>query len=124
MNLTQLHTEGGTVWMIPIDVGFIAVLAVLVFLISRRMKGEPLPKKWLDALRHLGGLSLLLGVFGTIAGLYQAFGALSVFKPDGWPFHIIAGGMEVALITVLYGCIVHMVALVGYIVLKVTERND
>lgn len=123
MNISELHQQGGTIWMIPIDLGLAAVTAVLVYLIIRRMAGKQLPPAQLDALRHLGGLSLVIGAFGTLAGLFQALGALEQIK-EGLPFHVIAGGLKVALITVIYGCLVYMVALLGYIILKVTQKTN
>lgn len=122
MNLSELHQQGGTVWMIPIDLGLAAVILVLLYLLILRMTGKPQPPAWLESLRQLGGLSLALGVFGTLAGFYQALGALEEIK-EGLPFHIIAGGLKVALITVIYGCLVYILALIAYIVFKVSQRK-
>ena len=123
MNISELHQQGGTIWMIPIDLGLIAVTVVLIYLIIQRMTGKPLPPVQLETLRHLGVLSMVIGAFGTLAGLYQALGALEEIK-EGLPFHVIAGGLKVALITVPYGCLVYMVALLGYIILKVTQKTN
>ena len=122
MNLLDLHQEGGVPFMIPIDLGLIAVLAVLTMLLIKRASGQPSPSFWLESLRYIGGWSLVAGAFGTVAGLFQAFGALSEIK-EGLPFHIIAGGMKVALINVLYGCLVYLFALVFYIILKMTQKS-
>lgn len=108
--------------MIPIDLGLIALIAVLISLISRRVTGKPLSIYWLNALRHIGGWSLVAGVFGSLAGLFQAFGALEEIK-EGLPFYIIAGGMKVALINILYGCLVYLLALTAYIILNVTQKR-
>lgn len=121
MNLSELHTQGGTIWMIPIDISFAAAIVLFVMLISRRLTGKETPASWLEALRHLGGLSLALGAFGTLAGFFQALGALEEIK-EGLPFYVIAGGLKVALITVLYGCVVYILALLSYIILKVTQK--
>ena len=109
--------------MFPIDLGLLGVIIVLIQLIIQRLNGKALNEIRLDILLRLGTLSLLLGVFGTIAGLFQALGALEANK-EGWPFYIIAGGLRVALITVLYGCLVYIVALIGYLVLKFTAPKS
>ena len=121
MNISELHTQGGIPWMIPIDISLAAVTLLLVILIGRRLTGKSTPPSWLEALRHLGGLSIAIGTFGTLAGFFQALGALEEIK-EGLPFYIIAGGLKVALITVLYGCLVYMFALLSYIILKVTQK--
>jgi hypothetical protein len=123
MRIIELHFEGGIFFMIPIDLGLIAILAVLIRLIADRVSGKALSANWLDALRHIGGWSLVAGAFGTLAGLFQAFGALEEIT-EGLPFHVIAGGMKVALINVLFGCLVYMFALASYIILKVTQKKD
>lgn len=122
MSIFELHQEGGVPFMIPIDLGLIALISVLILLIRKRVTGKPLPVYWLDALRHIGGWSLVAGVFGTLTGLFQAFGALSEIK-EGLPFYIIAGGMKVALINVLYGCLVYILALTAYIILNITQKR-
>ncbi|MFM7193204.1 MAG: MotA/TolQ/ExbB proton channel family protein [Bacteroidota bacterium] len=122
MRIFELHQEGGVPFMIPIDLGLIALITVLILLISKRASGKSLPDHWLNALRHIGGWSLVAGVFGTLAGLFQAFGALEEIK-EGLPFYMIAGGMKVALINVLYGCLVYILALTAYIILNVTEKR-
>ena len=122
MNLSELHTQGGTVWMIPIDLGLAAVIILLVYLIIQRISGKEIPAAKLEALRHLGSLTLVIGTFGTLAGFYQAMGALEQIK-EGLPFYMIAGGLKVALITVLYGCLVYIFALTGYLILKLTQKT-
>lgn len=122
MNLFELHQQGGVPFMIPIDLGLITLIAVLISLIYRRVSGIPFSVYWLDALRHIGGWSLVAGVFGTLAGLFQAFGALEEIK-EGLPFYIIAGGMKVALINILYGCLVYLLALTAYIILNITQKR-
>lgn len=109
--------------MIPIDISLVAVIAVMVFLFSKQLTGKTLPGVWLETLRHLGSLSLVIGAFGTLVGLFQAFGALGEIK-EGLPFYVIAGGMQVALITVLYGSIVYMLAMISYLILKILGKKD
>ena len=123
MTISELHQQGGVPFMIPIDLGLAALVAVLISLVIRRISGKVLPAVWLEAVRHIGGWSLAAGAFGTLAGLFQAFGALSEIQ-EGLPFPVIAGGMKVALINVLYGCLVYMLAYLAYIVLKVTQKRN
>lgn len=123
MKIIELHNQGGIPFMIPIDLGLLALIAVLIMLIVKRATGKPLSKYWLESLRHIGGWSLVAGAFGSLTGLFQAFGALEEIK-EGLPFYVIAGGMKVALLNVLYGCLVYMFALACYIVLRITQKMD
>jgi biopolymer transport protein ExbB/TolQ len=76
----------------------------------------------LEALKHVGGFAVAAGAFGTLTGLFQAFGALEEAK-DVIPFNVICGGMKVALITVLYGLIVYMISMLFYISLTLLKTN-
>ena len=60
------------------------------------------------------------GAFGTLVGLFFAFGALEAMK-ETLPFNVISGGLKVALIAVLYGLIVYIITLIAYIILKLLK---
>ncbi|MBX7126070.1 MAG: MotA/TolQ/ExbB proton channel family protein [Cyclobacteriaceae bacterium] len=122
MSLSDLHTQGGDIWMFPVDLCLIAVTGLMIFLVVARLQGKTPDQKWLEAIRHVGGLGLATGAFGTLAGFCQAFGALEEIK-EGLPFYVIAGGVKVALITVIYGSLVYMWALTGYLVLRLTQKS-
>jgi biopolymer transport protein ExbB/TolQ len=117
--MLDLHTEGGLTFMIPLTLLLLTNLGIILFvLLSKETKTF-----LLEAIRQIGGLALVWGIFSTIIGFYQAFGDLSRMK-EPLPFYIIMGGMKVALITAVYGLIIFMISLLAYIGLKMLNRNS
>jgi hypothetical protein len=111
---------GGAPFMLPIDVTAIVNLCLVGFILFNFFSRKIISEKPLEALKHVGGLGLALGAFGTLTGLFQAFGAIEEAK-DVIPFNIICGGMKVALINVLYGLIVYIVSLLFYIIFSLLK---
>jgi biopolymer transport protein ExbB len=73
---------------------------------ARRLEG------YLPAVDAVVTLAPLLGLLGTITGMIQSFGALSIQGGDN-PFAV-TGGIAEALITTATGLIVAVVAFAGY----------
>lgn len=123
MSLSELHYSGGTVWMLPIDFLGLINLGLIAYLVYCKTLKKSLPDKSLQALKQIGGLSLAWGAFATLAGFFQAFGALEEAK-DTIPFPVICGGLKVALITVLYGFLVYMISLAAFILFSVPKASQ
>jgi hypothetical protein len=117
----DLHVTGGMEYMLPLSVLFIANVGVFAFLVFERLTKKMVRQTLLDLIRHLGMLALAYGVFGTVTGLMQAFGALSEIK-ESLPIHVIMGGLKVAMITVVYGLIIFLVSLLMVLVLQFFAR--
>lgn len=101
MSLSEFYVSGGIMYMHPITIAFIANLALITIAILQIAQKKSVNQKLIEIGKQLGGLALALGVFGTVAGLFQAFDALEN-SPDIIPFQVIMGGLKVALITALY----------------------
>lgn len=97
MNLFTLFVSGGPVGMMIITLLFIAL-----FFAAWKAPA------WV---KEIGLAGLTAGVFWTILGFLQAADFLQGCADDISP-NIIAGGVKVGLIPVLYGLIVYFVSLI------------
>lgn len=109
--------------MHPISLVFIINLAVMSFVGFRLLQKKNVAIKWIEAIKQLGGLTLALGVFGTVVGFFQMFGALEEIK-ETLPLNIIAGGTKVAFINVLYGLILFCISMIAYIIFKLINQKS
>lgn len=66
--------------------------------------------------KEIGAFALAFGFFSLILGLRQMFIYLEAHEDVG--FNIIAGGISVALIPVLYGVLIYLVSLVVRMIQK------
>ena len=101
-NLFTLFVEGGPVGMIIITLLFIAL-----FFAAWKAPA------WV---KEIGIAALVVGIFWTILGQLQIVDFLS--RNDDVATNIIAGGIKVSLIPVLYGLIVYFVSLIIRVVQK------
>ena len=69
-------------------------------------------QKYLSALAFIGGISIALGLLGTVAGMIKAFNVIST-SGTGNP-SLVAGGISEALITTAAGLIVGIPTLAAY----------
>lgn len=122
MSLSELYVAGGTEYMHAVSIPFIANLILIIITVLQIVQKKHVNEKLIEIGKQLGGLALALGVFGTVAGLFQAFDALENSK-DIIPFQVIMGGLKVALITALYGLLVFCFSQLAYIVLKLVVRK-
>lgn len=120
MSLSELHHYGGPPFMLPLDVIVLINTGLLIYSLYRLAQHEKLASP-VELMRHLGGLALAYGTFGTLVGFFMALKALEEIK-EVLPLHIISGGLKVGLIGVLYGLIIYMITMASYIILKWREQ--
>src|SRR5688572_3421247 len=75
-NLIGTYIAGGVEYMHPITLLLLFNLGVITFIIVRRLKKTSIDGKWIEAVKHVGGLAIAVGTFGTVWGLFLAFDAL------------------------------------------------
>ena len=95
-SIAKLFVEGGAFGMIVIT----------LFLIALFLAAWKAPR-WVKEI-GLGGL--VAGIFWTLSGLYQMFGAIQRFGNVGFP--VVCSGLRVAMIGAFYGLIVYFISLV------------
>ena len=116
-NLINIYVAGGPNYMHPITLLFLFNLGVITYVIFNRLKKKSIDKKWIDTIKHVGGLALAVGTIGTLVGLFFAFDALEASK-EVIPFPVIMGGLKVALINILYGLFIFFISMIVYVAMK------
>ena len=116
-NLINTYLAGGVEYMHPITLLFLFNFSVIAYVVIGRLKRKSIDGKWIEAIKHVAGLAVAVGTFGTLAGLFMAFDALEASK-EIIPFQIIMGGLKVALINVLYGLIIFFISMLAYVTMK------
>lgn len=100
--LPQLFVEGGMAGMIVITI-------LLICLLLAAWKAP----RWV---KEIGIAALVVSVFWTLLGVAQAFDTIQYYGDVSTS--VIAGGLKVCLISVLYGLIVYFISLVIRIIQK------
>ena len=103
-NLINTYIAGGVEYMHPITLLFLFNLGVITYVIFNHLKKKSIDKKWIETIKHVGGLALAVGTIGTLVGLFFAFDALEASK-EVIPFPVIMGGLKVALINIYTDCL-------------------
>ena len=94
--MIDFFVEGGLLWMSLLTIEFIGVL-----LAAWKAPG------WV---KEAGLIAFITGFFGTVLGFMQI--GFSVAEAQGIAPFIIWTGVRVALMTLLYGCLIYGVSLV------------
>ena len=121
MNLSELHSQGGLPFMFPLDIIFLINLGLALFAVYCIALKKSMPLNLLDNIKKLASFELTFGVFSTLVGLFYAFSALEEIK-EGLAFYIIAGGLKVGLITVLYGCVIYLISMFAFLILRAIQK--
>jgi biopolymer transport protein ExbB/TolQ len=108
--MTQLFYEGGPLFMGILTIIFIVAIAMAIYFVGKIIKGQAindhLIRSRLSNLKSVGLFGLVVGVFGQLIGLYEAFNAIQEMG-DISP-GLIAGGLKVSMITTLYGIVIFL----------------
>lgn len=124
--MLQFMREGGYVmWVILAATVLIGVLAVRVFLRTRRLDGpDPVVETGIDAVLFWGAWVVVVGLLGTFGGIYQAAGAISGLA-EGVQVSaaLVWGGIHVALTPAVFGLLVFTVAALAWIGLRTRYRR-
>lgn len=118
----EIYRAGGVQWMHPITLLFLINLTIVVIEIVSKLRNADYDFRRITWIKQVGGLALAWGVLSTVIGLFQAFGDLSK-SGDTIPFHVIMGGLQVALITAIYGLIIFLLSLVLAMGLTLANRK-
>lgn len=121
--MLEIYRAGGVQWMHPITLLFLINIVIVVLEIVSKMRNAEYDFRRIGWIKQIGGLALAWGVLSTVIGLFQAFGDLSK-SGDTIPFHVIMGGLQVALITAIYGLIIFLLSLVLAIGLALAARKS
>lgn len=117
--------EGGPFFMgILTLILFILILvfvADMLILFRGSIRDELKIKERLSMVKSVGLMGLVIGIFGQLIGLYEAFGAIQEIG-DVSPA-LLAGGLRVSLITTLYGISIFILSYVFWFILLAYRSN-
>ncbi|HKJ93208.1 MAG TPA: MotA/TolQ/ExbB proton channel family protein [Longimicrobiales bacterium] len=119
----QTFQEGGVMmWPLLILAVTVVVLTVRGWVRVSHVDGpDPVVETGVDAVVFWGAWSVVLGLLGTIVGIYIAAGFIEA-APAVSP-QIIWGGIRVALTTLVFGLLIFAVSAVAWFVLRTRYRR-
>ena len=96
------------------------VILVLAFYYGTKVfkadaSSDPLLRHRLKYIISVGILSLVLGIFGNLLGLYSALVAIK--KAGHVSMEVMAGGLKISLITPMYGFMIFILSLLIWLFL-------
>lgn len=115
--MLKLHVAGGMEWMAPLTIIFLVNIFLTIFLLVKWYSKGISHERGISLVKEIGIFALAFGVLGTVQGLFMAFGSLSEMT-ETLPLSVIMGGMQVAMITALYGLIIFLVSLALFLGLR------
>jgi hypothetical protein len=107
---------GGVWYTVPILIMGLASVVLIAIVAVRAMQRKSLPGIMADTILFLGFLSLAWGIFGQVAGMFHAAGA--VVKAGEISPSLIWEGLKISLIPVIMGFVVLFVSSIGWFVLR------
>ena len=98
--MIEIFLQGGVLFMLLISIGLLGVIY----------------SYWVydDNIITYGNLSLVIGIFGTLIGLYDAFAAIE--NMGSVSQGILSGGLKVASTTTLYGLLVYIISRILHLI--------
>ena len=110
--------EGGPFFMVPIVFILIAILVLLVWALLKR---ETL-HKCKELIASLSLFVLVWGFLGQAIGLISAFDAIQ--SMGSITNEMLAGGLKVTFLTVVFGMFTFLIGRVGMIILTVLDKSQ
>lgn len=91
---------------------FLVILSMAVFRVSQILRNdiahETTFRHRLTYIKSTGLFTLVVGIFGQLIGLYQAFSAIE--RAGAISPALLAGGLKVSMITTLYGITIFLLS--------------
>jgi hypothetical protein len=109
--MIDLFYKGGPLFMGILTIIFLIMLSLSAALFFRGASvGGKVDLISSDLIKQIGLFALIFGIFGQLLGLYQAFNAIQQMGTVSPA--LLAGGLQVSMITTIYGVIIFMCSLV------------
>lgn len=121
--MAELVVRGGPM-MYPLVLIAVLVLALGVWTMVRVQRAtgpDPVLETGIDATLFWGAWAALAGLLGTLVGVYQAAGAIQGAREVSAP--LVWGGIQVALITTLFGLVIFAAAALFWFGLRTWYRR-
>jgi biopolymer transport protein ExbB/TolQ len=108
----NLFYEGGILFMSILTLLLLVVLSLAVYYGTQILKSDPekkeLYRQGTTYIKSLGLLSLVVGVFGQLLGMYQGFSQIQLAGAISQP--LLIAGIRISMITTLYGLVIFIIS--------------
>jgi hypothetical protein len=119
--LYQNLVEGGLLFMLPIYILWVVVIALNLALIYRlAVKKTGDSKRIKELILFLGSLAFLWGILGQVTGMIQALACVEAVG-DISPA-LIAGGFKVSLLAPVYGFVLFIFSFVSWFAFRRLDK--
>ncbi|GAA3629114.1 MotA/TolQ/ExbB proton channel family protein [Flavivirga jejuensis] len=119
--LSKRFEEGGSFFMSLILICFILAFVFLVFGFLSVKKDLNKSKKMMSLASDVSILGLVFGFLGSTIGMIQAFDSIEAVGDIS--AGMMSGGLKVAFLTTVFGCITFILPRIGIIILKGFQKN-
>ena len=116
--LIDRMNEGGPLFMYPILVVIITIIALLVI----SLMGKRAKRATSEIIGHLSLFAMMWGFLGSTLGLITAFDAIEGSGNISQP--MMAGGLKVALLCTLFGLFTFVIGRLSMLVLTIKAQQE
>jgi hypothetical protein len=121
--MLEFHQLGGMEHMTPITLLFLVNIVLFGIACAQWFRTRQLNSSLLEWIWQVALFALAFGAFGTVMALRMAFASLSQ-QPEPLPVNVIMGGLEAAIVNVVYGFIVFLISMAAQLLLKLMGRSS
>lgn len=118
--MIDLYYQGGPLFMGILTLNLLVLIAYCTFYAIKKQSLQT--DKPLAYIKQIGLFALVIGVFGQLIGLFQAFEAIQaagMVSPA-----MLAGGLKVSMITTLYGVLIYIISFVIWFALSAYRNRN
>jgi hypothetical protein len=119
--LSDKFMEGGPLFMSLILICLVCTVVFLTLGFLSLEKDIARSKKMTKLASESSLLGLVIGFLGSVIGLVGAFGSIEAFGSVS--MQVLAGGLKVSLITLIFGSITFILPRVGIIILRTIQKE-
>lgn len=122
----QLFYEGGVLFMSILTLLFLVLLVLSFYFGTLVFKSEPenpaLLRHRLTYIKSIGHLSLVLGIFGQLLGMFEGFSKIQEVGKISQA--LLAAGIRISMITTLYGLSIFILSYLIWLGLDYKLKNS
>ena len=119
--ISKRFSEGGTLFMVLILLCLLLSMYLLAKGFLNLSKNPTDSKKMMGLVGDVSLLGLVLGFLGSIIGLISAFDAFEGINEVNSA--LLAGGLKVSFLTMLFGTFVFLISRMGILVLRWRQKD-
>lgn len=117
--MADLFYMGGPLFMGILTLLFLCMIALVIYrgwqLARKDIPHATTFRHQLTHIKSVGLFALVVGIFGQLLGLYQAFGVIE--RAGAISPALLAGGLKVSMISTLYGALIFLISYVIWLTL-------